>query len=173
MIFSFTGTNFEAALRGAEAAFTTLGTESGNGNLIFLSDGEVNRGGSFDGEVVSLQDKGVNLSAFGVGQDASLESLQTIDPEAKVFTSTDELLSVFANVGNSDNNNSTNNNSNSIKRSNNIEKKASTPLKLKKKKKKKRRETSREFIFNMTDDGKKINYTILRKKNNRKSKYSK
>lgn len=97
-----TGTNFEVALQEVNNTFTTLETASGDGNLVFLSDGEVNRGGSITDEVEQLNNLGVNISAFGVGEDASLEDLQAINPDAVVFTSTDELLGIFGNLEGSD-----------------------------------------------------------------------
>jgi Ca2+-binding RTX toxin-like protein len=89
------GTNFEEGLQVAENIFTSLRTTSGNGNLIFLSDGENNEGGSYDDEIARLKSLDINLKAFGAGRDASLSSLQIIDPKAEIFTTTDELLDVF------------------------------------------------------------------------------
>jgi Ca2+-binding RTX toxin-like protein len=96
-----TGTNFEAALQTSRDTFTALGTTSGNGNLIFLSDGERNGGGSVSDEVAQLNAAGVNLSAFGVGEDASLANLREIDPNARIFTTTNELLGVFGDLNQS------------------------------------------------------------------------
>ena len=93
-----TGTNFENALREVEETFTTIGTSVGNGNVVFLSDGEVNRGRSVADEVERLSALGVNLSAFGVGSDASLSDLQNIDPDARIFTTADELLNAFSDL---------------------------------------------------------------------------
>lgn len=90
------GTNFESALQAAEEFFSSLGTEPGNGNLVFLSDGENLLGGTIDDEVERLNNLGVNLSAFGAGESASLGDLQIIDPDAEIFTSTDEILDAFA-----------------------------------------------------------------------------
>ena len=92
-------TNFEAALQDAEDTFESLGTEPGDGNLIFISDGfpepdVVN----YDDEVARLNDRGVNLSAFGAGEGSRQDRLQIIDPDARIFTSTDEILSVFDNL---------------------------------------------------------------------------
>ncbi len=95
---NFTGTNIEAALQKVEQTFTTIGTETGNGNLIFLTDGESNRGGSITDEVERLKAKNFNLSAFGVGSGASLTQLKIIDPDARIFTSTDQLLGVFGSL---------------------------------------------------------------------------
>ncbi len=94
-----TGTNPEAALRKVEETFTSIGTVNGNGNLIFLTDGEQNRGGSVVDEVQRLKAKGFNLSAFGVGNDASLSVIKTIDPDGIKFTSIDGILNAFGGVG--------------------------------------------------------------------------
>ena len=91
------GTNFEDALQAVEKTFVSLGTQPGEGNLIFLSDGKDNSTRITD-EVQRLNDLGINLSAFGVGQNASLDSLRAIDPNADMFTSTDELLGVFSDL---------------------------------------------------------------------------
>ncbi|WP_287080135.1 MULTISPECIES: putative Ig domain-containing protein [unclassified Microcystis] len=95
---NFTGTNIEAALQKVEQTFTTIRTETGNGNLIFLTDGESNGGGSITDEVERLKAKNFNLSAFGVGSGASLTQLKIIDPDARIFTSTDQLLGVFGSL---------------------------------------------------------------------------
>ena len=100
-------TNFEAALQESEAIFASSGTQSGEGNLIFLSDGEVNTGGNYDDEAARLNDAGVNVAAFGVGSDASLAQLQVIDPNASILTSTDQILSVFGDIESDDNDNTT------------------------------------------------------------------
>lgn len=99
-------TNFEVALQAAETVFTTLGTASGDGNLIFLSDGVNTIGGAITDELARLRARGVNLSAFGVGQGAALndgdslaDDLNLIDRDARIFTSTDELLGVFGGLG--------------------------------------------------------------------------
>jgi Ca2+-binding RTX toxin-like protein len=92
-------TNFEDGLQKAINTFDTIGTTRGNGNVIFISDGENNEGGSYSDEVLTLRNGGVKLSAFGVGIDASLNSLQVIDPNASIFTSTDELFAVFDGLG--------------------------------------------------------------------------
>ena len=90
------GTNFEAPLQQVESIFKTLKTTPGNGNMIFLSDGDGY--GSFGDEVDRLNKSGVNLSAFGVGAGASLNTLKLIDPKAKIFNSVDELLNLFGGV---------------------------------------------------------------------------
>ncbi|AFY56856.1 RHS repeat-associated core domain protein [Rivularia sp. PCC 7116] len=94
-----TGTNPEAALQKVEETFTAIGTQSGNGNVIFLTDGEQNRGGSISDEVERLEAQGFNLSAFGVGDDASLRVIQTIDTDGIKFTSIDGILDAFGGVG--------------------------------------------------------------------------
>ncbi len=102
-------TNFEAALREAEKVFKTIGTTPGNGTLIFLSDG-ISGAGSVTDEVNNLKNLGVKLYAFGVGEGARLndgdrldDDLITIDPSAKVFNNTDELLGTFNDLGGGEN----------------------------------------------------------------------
>ena len=96
---SFGGTNFEAGLQDAEDIFQSLETESGNGNLVFISDGFPDPDiVNYDDEVANLNDLNVNISAFGAGDGSRLDRLQVIDPEAQIFTSTDEILNVFANL---------------------------------------------------------------------------
>ncbi len=93
------GTNFEAALQGVQNTFTSLGTVAGDGNVVFLSDGEPDPNNKdFTDEVTELTNQSINLSAFGVGNGSSLTELQKIDPDAEIFTTTDELLGVFGNL---------------------------------------------------------------------------
>lgn len=99
---SLPSTNFEAALQQAQSFFTTLGTPGGNGNIVFLSDGVNVTANAITDEVERLRGLGVNLSAFGVGEGAQLndgdtiaDDLVLIDPDARIFTSPDELLGVF------------------------------------------------------------------------------
>lgn len=94
-----TGTNFEVALQRTEETLNSIGTPVGSGNVIFLSDGEVNRGSSVSDEIERLSALGVNISAFGVGSNASLSDLQTIDSDATVFTTAEELVDVLSNLG--------------------------------------------------------------------------
>lgn len=91
------GTNFEVALQQAITTITAVGTAPGNGNVIFLSDGYGS--GSFADEVATLNGMGMNVRAFGVGAGSDLSQLQTIDPAAIQFTTTDELLDVFGGGG--------------------------------------------------------------------------
>lgn len=93
-------TNYEAALQQAIAAVTAAGTGAGDGNVIFLSDGMPNAGGSFADEANTIRNtQGQNLRAFGVGTGASLGPLQQIDPNAQVFTDPQDLLDVFGGAG--------------------------------------------------------------------------
>ena len=93
------GTDFEAALQGAEDTFQSLGTEPGDGNLVFISDGVPDPDVvNYEDEVARLNSSGVNLSAFGAGSGSRQDRLQLIDSDAQIFTSTDEILSVFANL---------------------------------------------------------------------------
>ncbi|MEO1131819.1 MAG: SdrD B-like domain-containing protein, partial [Cyanobacteria bacterium J06639_1] len=93
-----TGTNFEVALRDVEDTFNTVGTPVGSGNVVFLSDGEVNRGGSLSDEIERLSVLGVNISAFGVGSNASLPDLRNVDPDAEIFITAEELIGVFSDL---------------------------------------------------------------------------
>jgi hypothetical protein len=92
-------TNYEAALQAVISTFTDLGTASGNGNLIFLSDGVPTAGGSFDDEVATLAAANVNRRAFGVGS-AALDQLQRIDPFASLYQSGVDLFAAI-NLNNS------------------------------------------------------------------------
>ena len=87
------GTSFEPALQKAIDTINAVGTANGDGNVVFLSDGQSS--GSYADEVAALQAMGHNLRAFGVGTGSSLPALQIIDPSAVQFTSTDELLDAF------------------------------------------------------------------------------
>lgn len=89
-------TNFEAALQDVEVILQDIGTERGNGNVILLSDGKPTRGGSYTDEVERLKAAKVKLTAFGVGNGASLEDLKKIDPQAEIFTNTDDIVDVFS-----------------------------------------------------------------------------
>ncbi|MBA4455145.1 VWA domain-containing protein, partial [Cylindrospermopsis raciborskii CS-506_B] len=92
------GTNFEMALQEAAKTLRDIGTTAGNGNVIFMSDGKPNQDNYTD-EVLDLQKAGVKLSAFGVGTGASIDSLKLINPNASIFTSTDQLLGFFDGLG--------------------------------------------------------------------------
>lgn len=71
------GTDFEAALQETENVFNSLETQSGEGNLVFLSDGFPAESGSYVDEV------------------ARLEDLRNIDSGADIFTSIDEVTDIF------------------------------------------------------------------------------
>ena len=88
------GTNFRDALAAVQASFDSIGTAPGEGNLIFLSDGAASISDD-DEALLALRSNNINISAFGVGESADLDSLQVIDPEAQIFTSTDEFLATL------------------------------------------------------------------------------
>ncbi|MCC0178961.1 VWD domain-containing protein [Waterburya agarophytonicola K14] len=88
------GTDFRDALAVSQASFDSIGTAPGEGNLIFLSDGEASISDD-DEALLGLRNNNVNISAFGVGEGADLENLQVIDSEAQIFTSTDEFLATL------------------------------------------------------------------------------
>ncbi|MBM79352.1 MAG: hypothetical protein CMJ78_02005 [Planctomycetaceae bacterium] len=84
------GTDFSDALQTTIQTFTTLGTPPQGGTMVFISDGQ-----SFSdpsAEVATLNGLGIDLRAFGAGTGATLFQLQVIDPNAQIFTTTDELL---------------------------------------------------------------------------------
>ena len=93
-------TNFEAGLQQAINGINAAGTLPGDGNVIFLSDGFRNRGGSVNDEVDLIRNTlGQNLRAFGVGSGSSLSNLQEIDPNAVKFTNIQDLLDLFGGAG--------------------------------------------------------------------------
>ena len=96
-------------MESTETIFDTLGTDPGNGNLIFISDGEDdisnldinNPNGEQDAEnnvLIRLRNSGVNVSAFGAGEDASIDNLKVIDSGAESFDTADELLIAFGDL---------------------------------------------------------------------------
>ena len=91
------GTNFQAALLEAIDVFNQLGTVDGDGNLIFLSDGDSSS--NITDEIATLEQLGVNRLAFGAGSGANLDTLLEIDDRAIRFESTDELLDAFRGLG--------------------------------------------------------------------------
>ena len=94
------GTNFEAGLQQATVAIQNAGTGSGDGNVIFLSDGFPFGSGNFADEVDTIRnDLGQNLRAFGVGSGSSLDQLLQIDPNAEQFTDINDLLDLFSGAG--------------------------------------------------------------------------
>ena len=93
-------TNYEAALQQAISSVNAAGTPTGQGNVIFLSDGIPNRGGAYNDEANTIRNtEGQNLRAFGVGKGAALGPLQGIDPNAQVFIDPQDLLDVFGGAG--------------------------------------------------------------------------
>lgn len=91
------GTSFPAGLRSAYDTFTSSGTLSGDGNLIFVSDG-ANNGGSFTSQLASLNSLNVNRIALGMGTSSDLTQLQQIDPDAVKVLSSDEFTSSLLSV---------------------------------------------------------------------------
>ncbi|MCA9177602.1 MAG: hypothetical protein KDB14_24115 [Planctomycetales bacterium] len=97
-------TNFADALAKASTALDSLdgtlgngvGGDPANGNVIFISDGVPTTGGAYADEVAALAPFADTVRAFGAGTGATLSTLQVIDTNAEIFTSTDELLAVFS-----------------------------------------------------------------------------
>ena len=95
-------TQFGGALTAAEAWFKSMKTAPGNANLVFVSDGEP-KDKNYQPVVARLRSEGVTMRAFGAGTGASLSSLQLIDPQARIFTTSDELIQLFGGVSGSQN----------------------------------------------------------------------
>jgi hypothetical protein len=69
-----------------------------DGSLVFVSDGESDREGLlYPNDVAGLNQAGVYLRAFGVGSNSLefLPNLQLIDPNAQIFTTSDQLVEFF------------------------------------------------------------------------------
>lgn len=99
MLRSRTGTNFNNALEGAEEVFLDLGTEPGNGNLIFISDGDSGANSETPEIANRLRDDlGINITAFGAGTNSDLDVISQVDPGAIQFTTTDQLVDIFGNL---------------------------------------------------------------------------
>ena len=83
-------TIFNVALRESAALLNSLTQEA---NLIFFSDG----GGSVDPEnVETLNNLGVNITAFGIGSNARMSSIREIDPDAVQVTNPQQILDIFS-----------------------------------------------------------------------------
>ena len=95
-------TYYREAIAAANTAILNAGTPPGGGNVIFLSDGEPNpitqRPTAADANLIRFT-RGQNLRAFGVGASVPLTYLRVLDPTARVFTSTDQILDVFNGTG--------------------------------------------------------------------------
>jgi len=83
-------TDYEAALQTVAQTIQDLGVA--RSSMLFVSDGEPNDPDNYVEEVADLRDMGVTLSAFGAGGDATLYTLQIIDPRAVRFTNPAELV---------------------------------------------------------------------------------
>jgi uncharacterized repeat protein (TIGR01451 family) len=92
-------TNYEAALQVTLDTLTTLAPAADDANVVFLSDGIPTAGGEFEDEVAAIAALGTNIRAFGAGNSASLDQLLLIDPAARIFTTTDDLLDIFGDLG--------------------------------------------------------------------------
>jgi len=78
--------NFEAALDETISVLTDLGTAAGDGQVIFMSDGDVNGGGPYTDEVAAIDALGVDITAFAMGLNSSVDDLLPIDPDAQKIT---------------------------------------------------------------------------------------
>ena len=86
------GTDYGEALQAAIDTFSALGTPSGYGTLIFVSDGQPVLVTGYEDEVKDLEDMGIDVRAFGIGNEIVLTHLQNIDEDAVYFTDSDEIL---------------------------------------------------------------------------------
>ena len=86
------GTSFDAALLETINVLQILNTDPATTNVIFISDGSSSVTAA---NVATVRTLASNVRAFGAGSGASLFSLQVIDPNAQVFTTTDQLLAEF------------------------------------------------------------------------------
>ena len=85
---------FTSTLKKIESLVDAL---PGDPNVIFMSDGYGPIDPVVAGEVTaSLEAKGVNFNAFGIGQYSTMETIQIIDPEAIQLTDVEEFIDLFA-----------------------------------------------------------------------------
>lgn len=91
-------TNFEAALVEARRVLTQAGTELRNAEIVFLSDGLQNTGGTYGDEAASLRSAGANVAAFGLGERVSMPKLEVLDQDAQRVNATNSLSTFFTNT---------------------------------------------------------------------------
>ncbi|AFZ10490.1 Rhs family protein (plasmid) [Oscillatoria nigro-viridis PCC 7112] len=82
--------------RAVEAIDQLVPYMPGDKNIIFMSDGY----GALDATVsatvrADLTTKGIGLTAFGIGQYSTLDTIKKLDPEAVILSDIDQLSSVF------------------------------------------------------------------------------
>jgi VCBS repeat-containing protein len=87
------GTSFQAALQETINVLQAVDIDPAIANVVFISDGA--SPGGFDQEAATVRTLANNVRAFGAGTGARLDQLQIIDPNAEIFTTTDELLLAF------------------------------------------------------------------------------
>ncbi len=88
-------TDYLPPLQEVDRILDALGTSDENANVLFVSDGEPNDQTNYWDQATELRDRGVRLSAFGVGLDATLHNLQPIDRQAVRFGNPCELVQAF------------------------------------------------------------------------------
>ena len=88
------GTHFVDGLGSAADTFDELATPTGEGNIVFVSDGE-NNGGAFQTQVTRLENQGVRRFAVGMGGLARLTELRQIDENAELVESTDRFTDLL------------------------------------------------------------------------------
>jgi hypothetical protein len=94
-------TDYRLALGKAGEVLDSFRVPGRDQSCVFVSDGVPNAR-DYQAQVASLRNQGVNLRAFGAGMAAELPPLQDIDPGARRFTTTDEILQAFGGLGGTD-----------------------------------------------------------------------
>jgi hypothetical protein len=94
-------TDYRLALVKASEVLGSLRVAGRDQSCVFLSDGVPNPG-DYKTEALSLRSQSVNLRAFGAGEGAALPPLQEIDPGARRFNTTDEILQAFGGLRGTD-----------------------------------------------------------------------
>ena len=86
--------DFTSTLQEIDALVDAL---PGDPNVIFMSDGYGHLDPTVASDMIaSLETKGVNLNAFGIGHYSTMYTLQLIDPEAIQLTDIEEFIDIFA-----------------------------------------------------------------------------
>jgi subtilisin-like proprotein convertase family protein len=91
------GTDFGVGLAAAQTTFDRWTTSADLLLLVFLSDGGYT-GSDFSARVDDLEDRGVVVRAFGVGDAADLSRLIEIDPTADTYDTVDGLSEVYSDL---------------------------------------------------------------------------
>lgn len=88
------GSNHEAALAFARRLLEENLADPSRGEVLLISDGIHTRGGSYADEGAAVVEAGYRLRAFGPGWTTDLAALSAATPEAVIFQTPEELLSL-------------------------------------------------------------------------------